>query len=399
MKGRCVLTLHLLRGIAVVLLPLSFAFLSPVSSVQAKSTKKKKQAIILPAKYLIARRGGAAYYKAKEYYEAERLFLDALKIIESEKNGFEEHVRVLLDLSATYSQLNRVSDAQRRSAEAIALVRKKYGSNSSQLPALLSYDANLYPTKSAIRETRLKEALKISEDLVGRDNPSLLHLLGHLHSIYLGTAAGIPYGKRVYEMRSKIPSWKTNSNSFNNAIYLALDYMDAGDFKTAEALAEEAEKLVSHTSGKGSSQALWTKGITGICYEKLGKKELAQKKLKECVDGFKKVEAYDEHYWNMHRQTANCLLQYDMPEPALAIALDTVKTVKASPEVQDPLVLLPTQLIAINAACRSGNKQMAEKLFSVYQNDVRKLYKDEKTQEQQLKIARSFFAPKATSGS
>lgn len=394
MKGRCVLTLHSLRGIAVVLLPLSFASVFPCAVVCAKTSKKKSQTTVLPAKYLLARRGGAAYYKAKEYYQAEKLFLDALKIIEAEKNGFEERIRVLLDLSATYTQLKRIADAQQRSSEAIALVRKKYGNDSAQLPALLSYDATLYPPKSAIRETQLKEALRISENLVGKDNPSLLHLLGHLHTIYLGTAAGIPYGQRVYDMRRKIPSWTTNSNSFNNAAYLALDYMDAGNFKTAEPLAEEAEKLASHSSGKGGSCALWCKSLVAICYEKLGKEELAEKKINECVSGFKKTEAYDEHYWNLHLQSANRFLQYGMPAPALGISLDTVNTVKANPDMQDPVVLLSTQLTAIKAAWNCGDKQLADKLYADYQNDVRRLIKDSRAQEQRLNLARSLLMTK-----
>ena len=398
MKERRLLLSHFLRGIAVVLLPVALPFFSIDHPAQAaKASKKKKHVEQLPVDYLKARRIGAVFYKTKEYSQAEGEFLKALKLVKSEKIGLDEHITVLMDLAATCDQMKRRIEAQRYVTEAINLVRQQYGNDSSKLPPLYSFDATLYPPMSSKRETQLKEALRISERLVGKDNPSLLHYLGNLHSIHLGTAQGIQYGQRVYDMRRKIPSFKTNSNSFNATGYLTLDYMDAGDFKSAEPLALLTEEIAGRNFGKYSSQALWGTGLVAIAYEKLGKKELAKEKINQCLEGFKRDEAYDEHYWDMHLKTANWFLTYGLYDAALALGLETIKTVKKNPEIQDPIRLLPTKMMTVVAAWKSGDKEQAQQLYSDYQNDVRKLYGNKHERDEQLQLGRNTLIARGVS--
>lgn len=391
MKERRFLEPNIFLRTTVVLLSLASFCVASDGTTYAKSTKssKKKHAVPLPANYLKVKEAAATLYKAQDFVNAEPLFRKALKILDAEKGSFDdEHIAILLDLSETYYRLRRVSDAQQYSTQAINFVREKFGNDSSRLPPLLSYDATLYPSKSQKRLTQLKEALRISEALVGKDSPSLLHLLGHLHDYYITTAAGIQYGQRIYDMRRKIPSFKTNGNSFNCCGYLALDYMDAGNFKAAEPLAIEAEQIESKILGPDASRTLWASTLVAIAYEKLGKTELAQKQIGKCIKGFNTADISDGHYLSMIRQSTARFLTYQMYEPAFALATIAVKKAKANPELAEPVSILPMQLTAVETAWKAGKKGEAKELYAEYQKDVRKLFKESTEQDRQLSASR-----------
>lgn len=391
---------HDLRKMAVPLLPLALLALSSdchALATEAK-TKKKIHAQALPPNYQKVKQAGAELYKAQRFADAEPFFQKGLRIIESQEKRFDdEHVAILLDLSETYYKLRRPMDAQRYSKKAIDLVKEKFGKDSSKLPALLSYDATLYPKTSSHREAQLKEALRISEPLVGKDSPSLLHLLSNIHTMHEGTAAGIPYGLRIYEMRRRIPSFKTNGNSFNICGYLALDYMAAGDFKSAETLAKESEQISSKLFGE-TSRPLWASTLLAICYEKLGKTDIATKQIEKCTSGFKSRNVDDGHFWGLIVQCAHRFSQYEMYEPALELATTAVDKAKANPDLADPQGILTVEFFAIQTACNAGKKDIAKTLYSTYQSDISKLYKAESDRNKQLEPARKLLLASGLTG-
>lgn len=347
-----------------------------LAPAQAKIDDAKLR-ITYPTNFVKIREEGIQAFKQKKFKLAETQFTNAVGIIAGTEKYNEQQVELMLNIAQVYEKSGQIDRAIVQLQKTIKFVRSHFGQSSGKLPVILDRLARLDPDPQH-KHDLLTESLNIRENLVGTSDLSLLFALQRLHSVYVGTAKGLPLSLRIYALRSKTPSFRSNSNSITYVLNLAQEYVAAGQVDKSIKFFKESAELSDHFYSKQDFHHIWTRVCLGAGYDLLGKKEEAEREYNDVFEMAKKWEISTQ----LERQLITWaglayLLKNKLYSPAARLCEVAVNRAWNIPEKPGPDIL-DVETTAIVSFAKSGDLKKAAAMLARYRSDLKKFYPDEK---------------------
>ena len=364
---------------------LSFTFLP---EVYAKSEKSKFKTVY-PAGFLEAKKSAVKAFKAKDYSQANNDFASAWHIVEGKNEFVDLQVETLLSWAQVYETRKQYDNARIKLESAVAITRKISGQSSGKLPPLLDRLAKVTPGLEQQAKI-LTESLSIRESLVGPKDLSLLLALQRVHTLFVGTARGLPYNLRIVAMRKKLATYKHNSNNVNILGYLAIEYLASGKPAEAEPHAKEACELADGFNGKTSDEHVWAKFVLGTTYNLEGKKEDAEKAFADALETARSMELSSQQELGELTRGLGVLFEYKQYAPAASLCNILLTRSRKIPEAPEKNIL-DLELQAIIANSKNGDMAKTRDVFAQYKADVDKFERIEKEKERRLQSAKTYL--------